>query len=158
MISDSPLQKTLCRRARTQLAMFRHFVLSALLLCATLFLAPAFVGTSPSVRERGNVAVNGRQGKRGGAGPRPKKMPRDITYTYVPYKRAGKKMESWFGTELWHPGSYQNGLDTKDAGNIRPANEPGAMTLIGFQAVNNVHVRLRHGPEWGFSKRLGGSC
>lgn len=76
------------------MAMLRHFVLSALLLCATLFLAPAFVGSSPSVKgSRGNVAVNGRQGKRGGAGPRPKKMPRDITYTYVPYKRAGKKMD-----------------------------------------------------------------
>ena len=32
---------------------------------------------------------------RGAGGPRPKKMPRDITYTYVPYKRQGKKMAPW---------------------------------------------------------------
>eukprot|EP00438_Fugacium_kawagutii_P016452 Skav207242 [mRNA] locus=scaffold523:416223:420918:- [translate_table: standard] len=76
------------------MAVLRHFVLSALLLCATLFLAPAFVGTSPALRQpRGDVAVYGRHGKRGGAAPRPKKMPRDINYAYLPYKRAGKKMD-----------------------------------------------------------------
>eukprot|EP00434_Breviolum_minutum_P008055 symbB.v1.2.007103.t1/scaffold431.1/size205911/16 len=74
------------------MAMIRHFVLSVLLMCASLFLAPTFVGT-PSVRSNRDVAMYGRQGKRGAGGPRPKKMPRDITYTYVPYKRQGKKMD-----------------------------------------------------------------
>lgn len=47
--------------------MMRHLVLSALLLCAALSVAPGFVGAAKRLTAPRDVAVEGRQGKR----PRP---------------------------------------------------------------------------------------
>eukprot|EP00437_Effrenium_voratum_P034535 CAMPEP_0181472482 /NCGR_PEP_ID=MMETSP1110-20121109/39625_1 /TAXON_ID=174948 /ORGANISM="Symbiodinium sp., Strain CCMP421" /LENGTH=83 /DNA_ID=CAMNT_0023597557 /DNA_START=65 /DNA_END=316 /DNA_ORIENTATION=- len=78
--------------------MARHLLLLVgACLCAYLLLAPlAFLGSSAPTRSqstRGDVAVYGRHGKRGAGGPRHKKVPADIEFEYIPYKRQGKKMD-----------------------------------------------------------------